>query len=96
MSDAKAEAKNILDLCNGDRLRAFEMVQGQLAVLVLRTQVMLSLSTVPHKFVTTSPPGHPAQRRPFVGHGPRARSLLAPCWSGAAAPIWSRICGPRY
>jgi hypothetical protein len=40
------EAKNILELCSGDRLRAFEMVQAQLAVLVLRTQVMLSLSGI--------------------------------------------------
>lgn len=45
MSEA-GEAKNILDLCGGDRLRAFEMVQAQLGVLVLRTQVMLSLSGI--------------------------------------------------
>ncbi len=41
-----SEARNILDLCAGDRLRAFEMVQSQLGVLVLRTQVMLSLSGI--------------------------------------------------
>jgi hypothetical protein len=46
MSEASGEAKNILELCSGDRLRAFEMVQSQLAVLVLRTQVMLSLSGI--------------------------------------------------
>jgi hypothetical protein len=40
------EAQLILDLCKGDALRAFEMVQGQLGVLVLRTQVMLSLSGI--------------------------------------------------
>jgi hypothetical protein len=40
------EAKRILDLCGGDRLRAFEMVQAQFSVLVLRTQVMLSLSGI--------------------------------------------------
>ena len=46
MSEGSTEAKNILQLCSGDRLRAFEMVQSQLAVLVLRTQVMLSLSGI--------------------------------------------------
>jgi hypothetical protein len=40
------EAQDILDLCGGDGLRAFEMLQGQLGVLVLRTQVMLSLSGI--------------------------------------------------
>lgn len=44
--DEAGEAKNILELCGGDRLRAFEMVQAQLGVLVLRTQVMLSLSGI--------------------------------------------------
>lgn len=43
---AADEARNILELCGEDALRAFEMVQGQLAVLVLRTQVMLSLSGI--------------------------------------------------
>lgn len=40
------EARAILDLCNGDKLKAFDKVEGQLAVLVLRTQVMLSLSGI--------------------------------------------------
>jgi hypothetical protein len=44
--EGKSEAERILDLCGGDRLRAFEMVQSQLSVLVLRTQVMLSLSGI--------------------------------------------------
>lgn len=47
MSSRRAdEARAILELCGGDRLRAFEMVQSQLSVLVLRTQVMLSLSGI--------------------------------------------------
>jgi len=46
MTDADQEARRILSLCKGDALRAFEMVQGQLGVLVLRTQVMLSLSGI--------------------------------------------------
>ncbi|NUP05426.1 MAG: hypothetical protein HOW73_05125 [Polyangiaceae bacterium] len=40
------EARLILDLCKGDGLRAFEMVHAQLGVLVLRAQVMLSLSGI--------------------------------------------------
>jgi hypothetical protein len=46
MSDRAREAKEILELASGDRLRAFELVEKQLAVLVLRTQVMLSLSGI--------------------------------------------------
>lgn len=46
MSERAAEAKEILDLAGGDRLRAFDLVEKQLAVLVLRTQVMLSLSGI--------------------------------------------------
>lgn len=46
MSALSDEAKNILELCRGDALKAFEKVEGQLAVLVLRTQVMLSLSGI--------------------------------------------------
>lgn len=46
MKDEAEEARQILALCGGDALRAFEMVQGQLSVLVLRTQVMLSLSGI--------------------------------------------------
>ncbi len=44
--DETDEARRILALCGGDALRAFEMVQSQLGVLVLRTQVMLSLSGI--------------------------------------------------
>lgn len=40
------EARAILALCDGDKLKAFDKVEGQLAVLVLRTQVMLSLSGI--------------------------------------------------
>jgi hypothetical protein len=45
-SDVRTEARNILELCGGDRRQAFEMVHAQLSVLVLRTQVMLSLSGI--------------------------------------------------
>jgi hypothetical protein len=44
--DETEEARRLLALCAGDTLRAFEIVQGQLSVLVLRTQVMLSLSGI--------------------------------------------------
>ena len=46
MSERADEAKEILELAGGDRLRAFDLVEKQLAVLVLRTQVMLSLSGI--------------------------------------------------
>ncbi len=46
MADEAVEASRILELCGGDRLRAFEIIQSQLGVLVLRTQVMLSLSGI--------------------------------------------------
>lgn len=65
MSEGAAEAKNILELCSGDRLRAFQMVESQLAVLVLRTQVMLSLSGI---VITVTG---------FSGHAIAATSLLA-------------------
>ena len=40
------EATRILALVEGNGLRAFELVERQLSVLVLRTQVMLSLSGI--------------------------------------------------
>lgn len=40
------EARHILSLTGGDALRTYELVQQQLSVLVLRTQVMLSLSGI--------------------------------------------------
>lgn len=40
------EAERILSLCGGDALRAFNIVQTQHTTLVLRTQVMLSLSGI--------------------------------------------------
>jgi hypothetical protein len=46
MSEAQSEARRILVLCRDDHLRAFEMIQNQLGVLVLRAQVMLSLSGI--------------------------------------------------
>jgi hypothetical protein len=45
-SEVSTEARAILELCDGDRRQAFEVVHGQLSVLVLRTQVMLSLSGI--------------------------------------------------
>jgi hypothetical protein len=40
------EVKRILVLTKGDAAKAYELVQSQLSVLVLRTQVMLSLSGI--------------------------------------------------
>jgi len=43
---APDEVKRILSLTKGDPVKAYELVQAQLSVLVLRTQVMLSLSGI--------------------------------------------------
>ena len=43
---AADEVKRIMALTRGDPVKAFELMQGQLSVLVLRTQVMLSLSGI--------------------------------------------------
>lgn len=46
MTEGSVEAKEILELASGDRFRAFQLVESQLNVLVLRTQVILSLSGI--------------------------------------------------
>jgi hypothetical protein len=46
MATPREEAERILKLAGGDVLRAYDMVERQLSVLVLRTQVMLSLSGI--------------------------------------------------
>jgi hypothetical protein len=47
MSSARRrEAEHILKMCLNDHLRSFEVVERQLAVLVMRSQVMLSLSGI--------------------------------------------------
>ena len=46
MASARDEAERIYKLVGGDTLKAYEMVERQLSVLVLRTQVMLSLSGI--------------------------------------------------
>jgi hypothetical protein len=46
-TDATAqEVGHIIALTKGDAGKAFELVQSQLSILVLRTQVMLSLSGI--------------------------------------------------
>lgn len=44
--DGSVEAQGILDLCGGDGLKAFQMVQAQLAALVGRLQAILGLSSI--------------------------------------------------
>ena len=46
MPPAREEAAAILRLTSDDPLKAYDVVERQLAVLVLRTQVMLSLSGI--------------------------------------------------
>ena len=43
---AADEVKRIMALTRGDPVKAYELVQAQLSLLVLRTQVMLSLSGI--------------------------------------------------
>jgi hypothetical protein len=40
------EARSILELCKGDGLKAYEIVQSQLATLVLRTQAILGMTSI--------------------------------------------------
>lgn len=42
----RAEAARVIGFLGGDALRAFELVERQLGILVLRTQVLLSLSGI--------------------------------------------------
>ena len=46
MPTAREEAQQILTLVRGDALAAYDLVERQLGVLVMRTQVMLSLSGI--------------------------------------------------
>jgi hypothetical protein len=46
MPSAHDEAQQVLALTGGDGLRAYELMNQQLGVLVLRTQVLLSLSGI--------------------------------------------------
>lgn len=46
MATARAEAEQILKLARGDAQRAYDVVDRQLQVLVLRTQVVLSLAGI--------------------------------------------------
>jgi hypothetical protein len=45
-SAAREETDRLVAFCGGDELRAFELVHQQLGVLVMRTQVLLSLSGI--------------------------------------------------
>jgi hypothetical protein len=46
MPSAHDEAQQVLALTGGDALRAYELINQQMGVLVLRTQVLLSLSGI--------------------------------------------------
>lgn len=43
---ARDEVRRIIHFANGDSARAFDVVERQMSVLVLRTQVLLSLSGI--------------------------------------------------
>lgn len=84
-SDIAREARAILTLCEGQRLRAFEMVQGQLAVLVLRTQVMLSLSGI--VITVTGFSGRAIAQTSIVARGCIVAGLFL-VLSAAAVAVW--------
>jgi len=72
MSSARRrEAEHILKLCLNDHMRAYEIVERQLAVLVLRAQVMLLLAGIVISVTSLS-------GRAIAGSAPLARSCSAP------------------
>lgn len=85
MSDELDEARAILELCDGDKLRAFEMVQSQLAVLVLRTQVMLSLSGI--VITVTGFSGRAIAQTSVLARGSIVAGLFL-VLSAAAVAVW--------
>ena len=99
MSSARRrEAEHILKLCLGDPLRSFEIVERQLAVLVLRAQVMLSLSSIvitDSVVPQTTPPSPSGARirriRPSWFQPSQARASLPSTNSIQIRPwIWTR------
>jgi hypothetical protein len=80
-----AEARNILELCGGDAREAFDVVHSQLAVLVLRTQVMLSLSGI--VITVTGFSGRAIAQTSALARGTIVAGLLI-VLAGAAVAVW--------
>lgn len=79
------EVKRIMTLTKGDPSKAYELVQSQLSVLVLRTQVMLSLSGI--VITVTGFSGRTIAQTSELARGLVAAGILIVlCAAGAA--IW--------
>jgi hypothetical protein len=85
MPGAREEAAKILTLADGDRLKAFDIVERQLAVLVLRTQVMLSLSGI--VITVTGFSGRAIAQTSMLARGSITAGILI-VLAAAAAAIW--------
>ena len=85
MASAREEAEQILKLSRGDAQRAYDMVERQLSVLVLRTQVMLSLSGI--VITVTGFSGRAIAETSNLARGSIASGILVVLASAAAA-IW--------
>jgi hypothetical protein len=85
MPGAREEAEQILELAGGDRRAAYEIVERQLAVLVLRTQVMLSLSGI--VITVTGFSGRTIAQTSAVARGCIAGGILI-VLTAAAVAIW--------
>ena len=85
MATAREEAERILSLTQGDTLKAYDMVERQLSVLVLRTQVMLSLSGI--VVTVTGFSGRAIAETSRLARGSIAAGILVVLASAAVA-IW--------
>lgn len=85
MATAREEAERILRLVQNDTLKAYDMVERQLAVLVLRTQVMLSLSGI--VITVTGFSGRAIAETSVLARTSIATGILVVLASAAAA-IW--------
>jgi hypothetical protein len=83
MPSPREEAESILRLARGDTLTAYEMVERQLAVLVLRTQVMLSLSGI--VVTVTGFSGRAIAQTSHLARGSVAAGILVVLASAAVA-----------
>src|SRR5438270_13446068 len=85
MATAREEAERILQLAKGDTLKAYEMVERQLSVLVLRTQVMLSLSGI--VITVTGFSGRAVAQTSALARGSIATGIFV-VLAAAAAALW--------
>jgi anaerobic C4-dicarboxylate transporter len=85
MPTARDEAQAILVLTGHDPLRAYQVVEQQMSVLVLRTQVMLSLSGI--VITVTGFSGRAVAQTSALARGSIATGIFV-VLAAAAAAIW--------